>query len=177
MREIQPQPVSLVIDAETGEIKRELFPGDRIITRKQREYREKNIEELEEDKIYNFGQDKKFSMLSSYSAKQLADERLTSTEYRILLLMISNTNYKSGLITLGNNHDITNDWITKTLKINKKTTDSCIKTLMDKGIIATNTTNHKTKYFFNPYIQYKGRWINRTLYEMFKNTKWAKQDI
>lgn len=168
------QPINYIVDVKTGEVKTEMFEGDRIIRKKQIEFSKKHREELEEDKIYNFGQDKKFSMLSEFSAKQLADEKLTSSEYRILLIMISNTNYKSGLIAFGNNRPITKEWITKKLNIDKKTTDKSINTLIDRGIIARSTTNHKTKYFFNPYIQYKGRWINRTLYEMFKNTRWAK---
>lgn len=172
--EHEQNPARQILNLETGEIEDELYPGDRIVRKKQIDYLRKNEEQKHKDRMYSFGQDSKFSMLSNYAAKQLADEKLTSAEYRVMLLMISNTNYKSGLVTLGNNHDITADWITKTLKINKKTTDSCIKTLIDKGIIAQNTTNSRTKYFFNPYIQYKGRWINRTLYEMFRNTKWAK---
>lgn len=170
------QPISLVVNADTGEIEKELFPGYRIVAKKQIEYNEKNREEIESDRMYYFGQDNKFSMLSSYSARQLADEKLTATEYRVVLLMISNTNYKSGLITIGNNHSMDAKWISNALKINIKTAESCLKTLTDRGIIAQNTTNFKTKYFFNPYIQYRGRWINRTLYEMFKNTRWAKSD-
>ena len=167
-----------MIDAETGEKVNELFPGDkyRIIRKSQIEYAKKNKDELEKQRIYKFGQDERFSMLSSFSAKQLANEKLTGAEYRVLLIMISNTNYKSGLVTLGNNHDITVDWLSKALKISKNTTDSCIKTLVDRGIIARNTTNHRTQYFFNPYIQYKGAWINKTLYDMFKHTYWAKRD-
>lgn len=168
------KPIKFVVDAETGAVEDDMFEGDWIVRKKQREYLEKNSDEIENERMYNFGQDEKFSILSSYSAKQLANEKLTGAEYRMLLLMISNTNYKSGLVTLGNNHDITVEWLTKTLKISKKTTENCLKTLIDRGIIARNTTNHKTKYFFNPYIQYRGRWINKTLYEMFKNTKWAK---
>lgn len=168
------QPIGYVVNTDSGAIETEMFEGDRIVRKKQIEYSSKNREEIEKDRVYNFGQDKKFSMLSSYSAKQLADEKLTSSEYRVLLLMISNTNYKSGLIAFGNNKAVTGEWITKTLNINKKTTDSCIRTLVNKGIIYQGATNHKIQYFFNPYIQYKGRWINKTLYEMFKNTKWAK---
>lgn len=168
------QPISYVVSAETGEIERGLFPGDRIVSKKQKNYSNKNKEELEKDRIYNFGQDNKFSMLSEYAAKQLADEKLTASEYRVLLLMISNTHYKSGLIALGNNQPISKDWVSKYLKVDKKTTEKSFKTLIDRGIIAQNTTNYKTKYFFNPYIQYRGRWINKTLYEMFRNTRWAK---
>lgn len=169
-------PIRYIVHAETGEIEKELFEGDKIIRKKQIDFSKKHEVDLEEEKIYNFGQDKKFSMLSEYASKQLANEKLTASEYRILLIMISNTNYKSGLIAFGNNQPITKEWISKTLGLTQKTTDNSIKTLIDRGIIAQNITNHKTKYFFNPYIQYRGRWINRTLYEMFKNTRWAKPD-
>lgn len=172
------QPIDYIVNAETGEVKDEIYKGDRYrITRgKQREYYNKHGEELEKDKVYNFGQDKRFSMLSEFSAKQLADEKLTASEYRILLVMISNTHYKSGLIAFRNNKPISIDWLAKSLKLSKKTVENSVQTLIDKGIIAQNITNYRTKYFFNPYIQYKGRWINKTLYEMFKNTKWAKRD-
>jgi hypothetical protein len=170
------EAVGYVIDGETGEIRDQFYQGDevRIKRKEQVEYYQKSKKEIGKDKVYNFGQDRKFSMLSEYAAKQLADEKLTAAEYRVLLLMISHTHYKSGLIAYGNNQFITKEWITKKLGISAKTTDYAVKTLIDRGIIAQNTTNHKTKYFFNPYIQYKGRWINKTLYEMFRNTRWAK---
>lgn len=169
-------PVSCLVSSETGEITDLVYEGDvvRIVRDKQIKYYQNNRKEIEQDRVYNFGQDRKFSMLSEYAAKQLADEKLTATEYRVLLLMISNTHYKSGLIACANNQSMTKGWITKKLRISAKTTDYAVKTLIDRGIIAQNTTNHKTKYFFNPYIQYKGRWINKTLYEMFRNTRWAK---
>lgn len=177
MEDVQ-KPTAFIIDPVTGEVKDEMFEGDRIkiIRKKQIEFLEKNRQSLEKDKIYSFGQDTKFSMLSSYSAKQLADEKLTATEYRILLAMISNTNYKSGLIAFGNNKPLTTKWLTEKMIIDKKTTRKSVRTLIDLGIIAESTTNHKTQYFFNPYIQYRGRWINKTLYDMFKNTKWAKRN-
>ena len=165
-----------IVNGKTGEIEKKLYQGDRVLRKSQLDYSKNHKEELEEDKIYNFGQDKKFSMLSEFSAKQLADEKLTSSEYRILLLMISNTRYKSGVIGFKNNQPMTQNWISKKLGISKKTTENSIRTLIDRGIIAQNITNHRIKYFFNPYIQYRGRWINKTLYEMFKNTKWAKRD-
>ena len=176
--ELEKKPIKYILDSATGEIVNELYEGDRhkIIRKKQIDYLEKNGKDIENEKIYNFGQDANFSMLSSYSAKQLADENLTASQYRVMLLMISNTNYKSGLIAFGNNKPMTSEWISKKLNVSIKTSDNCIKVLTDKGIINRSTTNYKTKYYFNPFIQYRGRWINKTLYEMFRNTKWAKQD-
>lgn len=172
------QPIiKYVVDIKTGEIVDELYAGDRYrITRSQQiEYYKKNRKEIEGDKMFFFGQDESFSMLSEFSARQLADEKLTSAEYRVLLIMISNTHYKSGLVAFKNNRPITEEWLAEHLGLTDRTIKNSIKTLVDKGIINRSTTNHKTQYFFNPFIQYRGRWINRTLYEMFKNTKWAKR--
>lgn len=169
--------VSVIVDCETGEVRKEIYEGDRVrvIRSSQIEYTKTHSKEIQDDKVYNFGQDKNFSMLSEFSAKQLADEKLTGSEYRIILLMISMTNYKSGFIALGNNHPVTDEWISECLRLNIKTTERAIKNLIDRGIIAKTVTNFKVKYFFNPFIQYRGRWINKTLYEMFRNTKWAKR--
>lgn len=171
-------PVGCFVNTETGEITDVIYEGDvvRVVRNKQTKYYQNNKKEIEKDRIYRFGQDKNFSMLSEFSARQLANENLTSSEYRVLLLMISNTNYKSGLVTLDNNWPMTKDHVSKALDLSSKTVERCLCVLVNKGIINRSTTNHVTKYFFNPYIQYKGAWINRTLYEMFKNTKWAKRE-
>lgn len=76
---------------------------------------------------------------------------------------------------MGNNHSMTPEWMAKKLGIHKKTVDKILKKLIDKGIIAIVVTEKKKSYFMNPYIQYKGRWISKDLYNMFKDTKWAKQ--
>lgn len=163
----------IVIDPETGEIVDYIKPGDRIVKKKQLEYYNNNAEQIEKDKIYEFGQSGRFTMLNEYAAQQLAKEKLTGSDYQIVLLMMSNTNYKTGLITKGNNQPITPEWVADKLKISIKTADRCFDKLRDRGIIAQSITNYKTRYYFNPYIQYKGRWIERTLYDMFKDTKWA----
>lgn len=167
--------VSQIIDMETGEIQGKLYPGDYIVRKKQHEYYEKNKKEIESEKIYDFGQSNNFTMLNQYAAKQLSKEKLTAADYKIIFLLISNTNYKSGLITKGNNHNVDEPWIADSLNLNLKTVERAIKKFNKEGIIYKGMIIDKIQYFFNPYIQYKGAWINKTLYEMFKDTKWAKQ--
>ena len=163
----------VVLDSETGEIIDRMYDGDRIVRKKQIEYYNKNAEEIEKDKVYSFGQSDKFTMLNQYAAKELSRMRITGSEFQIMFLMMANTNYKSGLITKGNNHNINEEWIAEQLGINIVTVGRCIRKFVDKGIIFKGETAFKIKYFFNPYIQYKGAWINKTLYEMFKGTVWA----
>jgi predicted transcriptional regulator len=166
----------LLFNPDTGEIGG-IFNADtqEIRNKKQTEYYQKNKAQIEKDKMYDFGQSGRFNMFSTFSISQLANENLTGSDYRILLLMMSGVGYKTGYISMGNNHPMTPEWIAKKLDVDKRTVDRCLKKLIDKGIIAINVTEKKKSYFMNPYIQYKGRWISKDLYNMFKDTKWAKQ--
>jgi predicted transcriptional regulator len=166
----------LLFNPDTGEIGG-IFNADtqEIRNKKQTEYYQKNKAQIEKDKMYDFGQSGRFNMFSTFSISQLANENLTGSDYRILLLMMSGVGYKTGYISMGNNHPMTPEWIAKKLDVDKRTVDRCLKKLIDKGIIAINVTEKKKSYFMNPYIQYKGRWISKDLYNMFKDTKWAKR--
>lgn len=166
----------LLFNPDTGEVGG-IFNADtqEIRNKKQTEYYQKNKAQIEKDKMYDFGQSGRFNMFSTFSISQLANENLTGSDYRILLLMMSGVGYKTGYISMGNNHPMTPEWIAKKLDVDKRTVDRCLKKLIDKGIIAINVTEKKKSYFMNPYIQYKGRWISKDLYNMFKDTKWAKQ--
>ena len=166
----------LIFNPDTGEIKGIFDSETQVIRAKaQVEYYNKHKFEINNDKIYDFGQSGRFNMFSTFSIEQLANEGLTGADYRVLLLMMSGVGYKTGYISMGNNHSMTPEWIAKRLDIHKKTVDKILKKLIDKGIIALNVTEKKKSYFMNPYIQYKGRWISKDLYNMFKDTKWAKQ--
>lgn len=166
----------LIFNPDTGEI-RGIFDSETQVIRAkaQVEYYDKHKFEINNDKVYDFGQSGKFNMFSTFSIEQLANEGLTSADYRVLLLMMSGVGYKTGYISMGNNHSMTPEWMAKKLYIHKKTVDKILKKLIDKGIIAIVVTEKKKSYFMNPYIQYKGRWISKDLYNMFKDTKWALQ--
>lgn len=166
----------LIFNPDTGEIFGVFDSETQMIKhRKQIEYYEKHKKEIENGKMRDFGQSGRFNMFSLFSIEQLSRESLTSSDYRVLLLMMSGVGYKTGYISMGNNHAMTNEWIAKKLDVDKKTVDRAIKKLIDKGIIAINITEQKKAYYMNPYIQYKGSWISKDLYNMFKDTKWAKQ--
>lgn len=166
----------LLFNPDTGEIKGVFDSETQTIRSKaQVEYYIKHKHEINADKVYDFGQSGKFSMLSSFSMEQMAHEGLTGTDYRVLMTMMAGVGYKTGYISMGNNHSMTPEWIAKKLDVDRKTVNRVIKKLIDKGIIALNITEKKKSYFMNPYIQYKGRWISKDLYNMFKDTKWAKK--
>ena len=164
----------LLFNPDTGEIKG-IFDSETqtIRSKAQIEYYDKHKFEINSDKVYDFGQSGKFNMFSTFSIEQLANEGLTGTDYRVLLLLMSGVGYKTGYISMGNNHSMKPEWIAEKLDVHKKTVDIILKKLIDKGIIAIVITEKKKSYFMNPYIQYKGRWISKDLYNMFKDTKWA----
>lgn len=166
----------LIFNPDTGEILGTFDSETQVVRyKKQVEYYEKHKKEIEDEQVHDFGQSGQFNMFSVFSIEQLSDENLTCSDYRILLLMMSGVGYKTGYISMKNNHAMTDEWIAEKLDINVKTVKRAIRKFIERGIIAINLTEKSKSYFMNPYIQYKGKWISKDLYNMFKDTKWAKQ--
>ena len=159
-----------VIDTETGEYLTALLPGDRIlrseiIGRLQTENQNKMAFAPDNwGKAYNdaFG--------------KLARLKLTAADYRVILLMLRNVRACSGLVAYDNYKPIQPNYIVEQLQISKRTVSTSIQTLIDLRVIARAESGHDFVIFFNPYIYNRGRFINKTLYEMFRKSSWAKNN-
>lgn len=164
-----------LIDALTGRVLESFGENDKITVRKQAQmdYYENHKHEINRERLYDFGEYRKFFMFSESAAREMANEKLTGTEFAVMFFLMSMTNYKSGLIAHGNNRAITRSYVSDYFKLTKRHTNEVFDKLIDLGVVAENITEKTTKYFFNPFIQYRGQWINRTLYDMFVKTKWA----
>lgn len=77
MENIQPI-FKHIVDTKTGEVIDELYEGDkyRIMRRQQIEFYNEHGEKIRSNTMNYFGQDENFSMLSEFSAKQLADRKV-----------------------------------------------------------------------------------------------------
>lgn len=161
----------IIINKETGEIVDELNEGDRIRKKAQDDYynSQKDLIEInkEEDFVKVFG--RTMTML-------MEEEDLTLNELKICLSMISYIGYESGLLRYENNGRLLKLKDIETItKLPKISVVKAMNNLVSKKIYGVHRTGRQNAYTVNPFIFMKGRYINKTLYNLYKNTKWAKK--
>lgn len=156
-----------VVDGNTGAVITELSEGDRIIRRSV-------MDSLLEDETRMLFSNGQFGKAYSAALSKLAKQNLSQSEYRIVLLFITLVRPSSGLIAYGNYKPVNLDWVAEELQLSDKTVTRSINRLLMFRIICKATSGGDVQYFFNPYIYNKGRYINKTLFEMFKKSEWAK---
>lgn len=169
MVEVQSDAKRYVIDGNTGEVVTELVSGDRIIKKAV-------MERLAADDTRMAFTNGQFGKAYNSAIKKLAKLNLSQSEYRVVLLMVTLVRPSSGLIAYGNYRPVTLDWLAEELGISDKTVKRTICRLIELGIVCEAHTQKGILYFFNPYIYQKGRYINKTLFEMFKKSEWARED-
>ena len=163
-----------IFDPETGEILDEVMPGDRILRKNSIEFL-KNKDE-EDDGLIEINKGRPFIKLYDDVAEDLAKEKLNSSEFAVLLQCINHLSYVSGLAKRKNSDEpLTPIFFEKALGLTKPTVLAAIAGLIEKEIILRGETGERYQLYLNPYIFMKGRKINKTLFEMFKNTKWYRK--
>lgn len=168
MVEVKGNNKRYVIDGNTGDVITELSNGDRIIKRSVMDYLIENDNRM----TFSNGQ---FGKAYNSAIVKLAKLNLFQSEYRIVLLLLSLVRPSSGLITYGNYKPVNLKWVADELEISDKTVNRALERLLDFGIICKAYSSKTEMLFFNPYIYQKGKYINKTLYEMFKKSEWAKE--
>ena len=157
----------LIVDSESGAVITQLEKGDRVL-------RKSVLDVLaEEDQRMSFSNGQ-FGKAYATAFDKLARLGLSQSEYRVVLLMLPMIKTSSGLVAYGNYKPITLEWIAEELQISIKTVVRSMATLIHNRILCRTYSGGDTQFFFNPYIYQKGRYINKTLFEMFKKSEWAK---
>lgn len=157
-----------VVNTDTAEYLYSLEHGDRIV-------RAKHLPVFSEEDSRMAFTNGSWGKVYEDALGKLAKKNLTAAEYKAVLFLIKMVRPASGLIAYGNYRPVNMGYVEKELEFSHKTATRTIQKLMDLRIIAKNTSGGESIYFFNPYIYQKGRYINKTLYEMFKKSEWAKQ--
>ena len=160
-----------IIDTETGEIIDELKGGDRIRREAQDNYC-KNKSELIE-----INQDEDFvKMFTEAIVRLMQEEDLTHTELKLCLYMSKYIGYETGLLRYENNGKSLNlNDIVKITGISKRSVVAGMQGLISKKVFGVHRTGKENTYTVNPFIFMKGRHVNKTLYNLYKKTKWAKK--
>jgi len=101
------------------------------------------------------------------------DITLSNVEAWILTYLLQYLDYTSGVLKHPNGFNLTLEDIMCETDLKHSHTYNIIKKLCDKGIIAKCKTEGNKYIVVNPYIFMKGRRVNNTLIDLFKETQWA----
>jgi DNA-binding transcriptional ArsR family regulator len=159
-----------IFDIDTGEYIDTLHTGDRIVRKSVID----RLHDLPVDESKMCFQNGDWGKAYDEALSKLAKLNLIAIEYKMILLFIPLIKINSGLLAYGNYKPVNMKWIETELNITRNTVSKTIKRLLDLRIISENYSGKEKIYFFNPYIYQKGRYINKTLFEMFKKSDWVK---
>jgi len=153
----------IVVDTDTGAITGEIQQGDRIVRSTSID---KYINSIELNK------NEPFIKIFSNVLFDLSED-LTGKESLFLYYLIQYINYDDGILEK-NRQLLTREIMIQETKQTERTIDRLLLSLVEKEILGKHKTGTKKfAYIVNPFIFMKGKRINKTLYELFKKTKWA----
>lgn len=167
------EKVYLLVDPDTGEIVQEVASGSKIVPKR---LVDRLNEELPDDKIY-INLSRRFVRLHEDIAAELAKLRLTGCEQSVMLWLGSHARTGSGAVLHGNNKRITREAAIAALGFGKTAVYAAFARLLEEEIIGVQTSCDSPathKYYFNPYVLMRGRYVSKDLYRRFKDTKWAQ---
>lgn len=96
--------------------------------------------------------------------------RLSGSETLTLFKLIPHINYQSGMLVREKRPLISKDIIELT-GFSKVTVIAIVERLVEERILAKTRVGRTYEFFVNPYIFFKGKYINHTLLDMFKDYK------
>lgn len=161
--------VASVVCTNTGEITKDLHPGDKIVrsesTESYRTYVKKNSEKQD---IYN-----KWDLDNYYRANvselTLLLKELSQAEKAFLFSISPYISYEDCRLIFHNGVDIGTEDFMKITNMSRSTVYNIVNSLASKDIIYRGRNSKTRQYFVNPWIFSKGNKINKVLKAMFGN--------
>ena len=96
-------------------------------------------------------------------------KRLSGAELAIVMLLMGHISYNSGMLVKGGGNPVSQSDIERITGFNRITVVKSMDKLVRKKVFARNKVGKSYQYFANPYIFFRGRFINATLVDMFKS--------
>jgi len=155
----------VVIDTETGQIVNELRDGDRIV-------HATSIEAFREFESAPKGET--FTKLYHKVIPLIVDCGLSASELILFMHLAVNLRYLSNVAKYPNGRLITRDNLQNDLKISESTVKRSIYRLIKLGLIAEASTVEGKVFIVNPFVVTVGDKINKTVYDLFRKSKWAR---
>lgn len=158
-------PKRVVIDTASGEVLSELEPGDRILRQRSVDYLQSTVE---------VGKAEIYTKIYSKSAKALAKE-VTPAEMGVLCMVLNYLSYDTGILMFSNGRALTRSHIAKETRLSERQVDRIMEKLKELEVLKKVLgAKREVTFIMNPWLFMRGTRINKTLYEMFRNSKWAK---
>ena len=155
----------VLMDTETGQILKELCEGDRLI-------RGKSIESHLEFEHAPKGET--FTKLYHKVIPFIVDCELSAAELMLFLYLASNLRYLSNVAKYPNGKLITRGNLQADLKLSEPTIKRSIYRLIKQGLMIEANTIEGRVFVVNPYIVMVGDKVNKTVYDLFRKSKWAR---
>lgn len=155
----------LIVDSDTGMVLSVLEDGSRIV-------KGKSIDAYAQ--FENIPNGETFTKLYHGIINELADCDLTSNELIIFLFLASNLRYQSNVSKYRNGKIITRDNVVADLKISDITLRRSIPKLVKQGLIVEASTTEGKCFIVNPYVVMVGDKINKTIFDLFRKSRWAR---
>jgi hypothetical protein len=100
-------------------------------------------------------------------------KHLSSSEIKLFYLLTNYISYKTCELKNNNGTYLSAKQLSKFMNISIQMIYVTINKLIKKEIILKQKHGKKSIYIMNPFICFKGLYINKSVYELFKNTIWA----
>jgi hypothetical protein len=155
----------IVIDTETGQVLNELRDGDRIV-------HETSIEAFHEFESAPKGET--FTKLYHKVIPLIVDCELSASELIMFMHLAVNLRYVSNVAKYPNGKLITRDNLQSDLKVSEPTVKRSIYRLIKIGLIVEASTIEGKVFVVNPFVVTVGDKINKTVYDLFRKSKWAR---
>ncbi|MDD4565724.1 MAG: hypothetical protein PHE79_09670 [Eubacteriales bacterium] len=156
-----------ITDEDTGEITY-LEEGDRIIKANSLKYLRELNNRVEPPK------DEDFLKLFNLALPQLTSIGLSVPESRVFFYLLENVRFESNVAKHNNGRLITREHISDDLQMPISNIHRSIVKLCNRGMIAIAKIDIGKVFIVNPFIAMRGKSIDKTTYDLFKNTRWAR---
>jgi hypothetical protein len=153
------------IVTEDGEVIDTIGNNDKIL-------RGTSIDFLKE--LEGVPKDEHFTKLYHKVTPMLIESDLSAGCLIIFLYLATNLRYKSNVAKYGNGKLITRENIKNDLKLSISTLKRSIYKLIREGLIAEVRTIEGKVFIVNPYVVMVGDKINKTVFDLFRRSKWAR---
>lgn len=157
--------VGVVINPDTGEIISVMKDGDRVI----RGTSTAALKELE-----SVPKGETFSKLYHKIIPLMVECNLSASELMIFMHLAVNLRYLSNVAKYQNGKLINRASIQLDLQLSERTIKRSVYQLIKVGLIVEASTIEGKVFIVNPYVVMVGDKINKTVYDLFRKSKWAR---